>query len=150
MGKRHRLRLTVTNRTGRRLPDRAVLAAPLERALEQANMRQVALSLVVVNDPEMRRINRRFRRAPGTTDVLSFSSGERDPEHGGVLLGEVIICRDRAVVEARRRRVPTREELALYALHGLLHLLGYRDDTSGRRRRMERRQERILSQLKGR
>ena len=52
------------------------------------------------------------------TDVMSFPSDEG---------GEVIISLDTAKRQARERGIPLRWELTLLALHGILHLSGFRD-----------------------
>ena len=76
-----------------------------------------SLSIVLVGDAEMARLNRRYHDTPGTTDVLSFDYGAGH--------GELIISVARAVAQARRYRTTPSRELALYVVHGILHLQGY-------------------------
>jgi len=93
------------------------------------------VSIALVSDPHMRRMNSVFRGVNRTTDVLSFPSGEP-----GGWLGDIAIAIGRARDQARREGHALRTELRVLALHGLLHLLGYdheRDD--GRMRRAEER-----------
>jgi len=102
----------------------------------------------------MRALNKRFRRIDKTTDVLSF--GERIPVrdrgaralpyidrrralNGGRFdLGEVLISPEQAQRQAKRRRKPVVEEVAFLAAHGMLHLLGYEDETPAGYREMLR------------
>ncbi len=113
------------------------------RAILQPPLRD--LSLALVGDKKMAALHAQFLGIPGPTDVLTFplETGGR----GRVISGEVVIC----VPEARRRCAETggklREELLLYALHGLLHLCGYDDRTDRDFREMHRVEDKILSQL---
>jgi probable rRNA maturation factor len=79
-----------------------------------------AVSIALVGDAAMRRLNRRFAGKDRATDVLSFPSGEI----GGVL-GDIAIATGVARRRAREAGHTYREELRVLALHGLLHLLGY-------------------------
>lgn len=105
-----------------------------------------------VDDAGMARHHGRFMGDPTTTDVLSFPdeiAAEDEAEQvgaGGIeadapefpYWGDVIICTDQAVRQARSLRHPYRYELAVLALHGVLHLLGF-DHTRdhGQMRRLE-------------
>lgn len=91
------------------------------------------IHVVFVTDAAMRRLNRRFLKHDYITDVLAFPPDE------------VVVAPGVAIAEARRRRIPAREELLRYVAHGVLHLLGYDDKKPASRRRMWARQERYLS-----
>ena len=97
------------------------------------------LSLVLVSDPTMARLNRQYHDTAGTTDVLSFDYGAGH--------GELIISVPRAVAQARQFRTTPSRELALYIVHGILHLQGYDDRTPGPRRRMRAAERRWLRKL---
>jgi probable rRNA maturation factor len=85
-------------------------------AAEKCTARE--LSLVLVTNPEIRRLNRRFLGRNRFTDVISFPISSE-------FLGEIYVSRDRARLQAREYDVPVEEELYRLVLHGLLHLLGY-------------------------
>jgi probable rRNA maturation factor len=72
----------------------------------------------------VRGYNRRFRGVDAPTDVLSFPAAA-PPAGGGAFLGDLLISRDRARVQARRAGLELSREVAELVLHGLLHLLGY-------------------------
>ena len=97
------------------------------------------LSIVLVSDPAMARLNHQYHNTAGTTDVLSFDYGAGH--------GELIISVARAVAQARRYRTTPSRELALYVIHGILHLQGYDDLTPGKRRRMRAAERRLLHKL---
>jgi rRNA maturation RNase YbeY len=102
-------------------------------------------SLALVGDRRMAELHQQFMDIPGPTDVLTF---ELDHDaRGRVTAGEVVVCVPYALRESRRRRVPPRNELLLYALHGMLHLCGYDDRTARDFATMHRREDEILNQL---
>jgi probable rRNA maturation factor len=89
-----------------------------------------ALTIKIVTDAEMGRLNRTFRGQAGPTDVLSFPAGEQDrtgptKANGHNDLGDIAIARGVATRQARALGHPVGTELRILALHGLLHLLGY-------------------------
>ena len=87
-------------------------------------------------------LHQRFMGIPGPTDVLTF---ELDHDaRGRTVAGEVVVCVPYALRQARRRRIAPRDELLLYALHGMLHLGGYDDRTPADFARMHRREDQIL------
>lgn len=93
------------------------------------------MSLVLVADPVMRRLNHYFRGLDRTTDVLSFDlRPARAP--GEPRRGEIAISADRVLAQARRYRHTPARELARLLVHGLLHLRGFDHQQAGDRRRM--------------
>jgi probable rRNA maturation factor len=98
------------------------------------------LSVALVGDEEMRRLHRDFAGIDEATDVLSFPLAGAGGVDDGVL-GEVVVSTETALREARRRGLAPDREIALYAIHGTLHLVGH-DDTDPARRRLMRRRER--------
>ncbi len=93
------------------------------------------MSVVLVDDVEMRRLNREYRGVDEPTDVLSFAQlswGELPEERGPgpLVIGDIAIGIDAAARQAAERGHDTRTELDALAAHGLLHLLGYGHDTT--------------------
>lgn len=99
------------------------------------------VTVVLADDHTMRELNRRYRGYDRTTDVLAFP--QNGPAH---LLGDVVISLPQAARQARRAGHPLEHEVALLAIHGTLHLLGYEDETPAGRRRMHRTQTELLRQ----
>jgi probable rRNA maturation factor len=121
---------------------RARLARVARKTLrtEKAN---VTLTIYVADDAEIRRLNRAFHGTDAPTDVLAFPADiGRSAE--GTYLGDVVISYDRARVQAREAGWRIADELDLLAVHGILHLLGYDDQTPRKRGKMWKRQEEIL------
>jgi probable rRNA maturation factor len=97
------------------------------------------LSLVLMDDAGIRKLNRDFHHTDAPTDVLSFDYG------GGEL--EVIVNVERAFDVAEQYRNTASRELALYIVHGILHLHSHDDVTPAKRRRMRAAQQRLLKTL---
>jgi probable rRNA maturation factor len=106
------------------------------------------LSVAVVGATAMASLHRRFLGQPGPTDVLSF---DLDTNRGrGYVDGEVVLCADvaRRRAAARGRSLQAaRAELALYLVHGILHLAGHDDRTAAASRRMHAREDELLTKL---
>ncbi|HZR24373.1 MAG TPA: rRNA maturation RNase YbeY [Vicinamibacterales bacterium] len=123
-----RLDVRISDARGRpvRVPGLAVWLARIAPARARG-----LLSIALVSDVEMRKLNKRYRRKDSVTDVLSFP---------GAPLGDIVIARGVARRQAREAGHDVTVELKVLALHGLLHLLGYDHERDhGEMRRLERR-----------
>jgi probable rRNA maturation factor len=105
------------------------------------------LSVVIGNDDLLHELNRKYRHTDTTTDVLSFPSGEVDPETSTLYLGDVVISLPRAQIQASTEGHPLAEELQLLVVHGILHLLGYDHEKAKDKKKMQITQDTILKQL---
>jgi len=104
--------------------------------------RSVSLSFAVVDDVTMRQIHADALGLDEPTDVLSFPMAEAP-----VLEGEIVVSADTARREAAARGHAAAHELMLYAVHGVMHLLGYDDHEPADRRRMRSAERRALEAL---
>jgi len=103
------------------------------------------LSLALVGDARMSRLHRQFMEMDGPTDVLTFPM---EFETSGLAIsGEVVVCVPEARRQAKTRRTAVERELLLYALHGMLHLCGFDDQTKAGFREMHAREDQILTRL---
>jgi len=105
----------------------------------------VEVSVALLPDEEMRRLNQEFLSKDTTTDVLAFALSGDD----GRTLGDVYLGFDQARRQSEELAVPLREELARLAIHGTLHVLGH-DHPDGQERSespMFLLQERLLREL---
>jgi probable rRNA maturation factor len=103
------------------------------------------LSLAVVNDAHIGRLNREYLGHEGPTDCLSFDL--RDPGSDHAIEGEIVVSWETARREADARGHSAQAELTLYAIHGLLHLLGYDDHEAEDAALMHEAEDRILISL---
>lgn len=134
---------------GTRAPRAASLARRLERGgrrlLGALRLVDAELSVLLVSDRTIRRLNRDWRGADRPTDVLSFAQQEGAGAAPDGLLGDVVISVDTARRQARERGWPIGEEAERLLIHGVLHLLGYDHERSATEARRMRRRERALA-----
>ena len=123
----------------------------LLRRIVQALLRQTCphekfdLSVCIVAGPEMTRLNESFLQHRGSTDVITFDYGEGASP--GLLHGEIFVCLDEAVSQARRFHTTWQSEVVRYIVHGVLHLRGYDDRDSHSRGRMKRAEDVLVRRL---
>ena len=118
--------IEVVNRQ-RRLPmDCERWRAFVAKALKVVPAKGAGVTVAFVSDRAMRELNRRWRGRRGTTDVLSFPSGQDEFEKAaGLSLGDVVISVEQAAKQAAEHGLEFEGEVAQLILHGLLHLCGY-------------------------
>jgi probable rRNA maturation factor len=129
---------------------RRPLESFLRRVQGQLGFQEAGVTICLVSDAEIARMNEAFRKKKGPTDVLSFPSVarrrpvalRRNSSKGkvGEYLGDVAIApaTARRYAEKSGRKLPS--ELRVLILHGVLHLLGYDHETdSGQMDRVERK-----------
>ncbi len=108
------------------------------------------LSVAIVGDRSIRRINREYLGKDRPTNVISFSM--REGEFGDLpspLLGDVVISADTAAREAEEGGMSFHARLGFLLLHGILHLTGYDHERSGEAeaRRMGRKERELFRLL---
>ena len=160
--------LSLINRQDVRGVDLRLLRRVVRALLREAWPRG-SFDLVVhlVAAPEMTRLNEAFLHHKGSTDVITFDYSEgggqasrlsaarstllpANPEQdtpAPPLHGEILVCLDEAVSQARRFRGTWQSELVRYVVHGVLHLLGYDDQEARSRRRMRRLEDGLVRHL---
>lgn len=99
--------------------------------------------MLLTDDAEIRALNRAWRGIDTATDVLSWPQEENGVNTGPVL-GDVAISLETAGRQARARGWDVEEEIALLLVHGMLHLLGYEDETAAGARAMRAQERAIL------
>lgn len=113
----------------------AVLAVPEPAGGGGTLGKLPVVEVTIVGDEEISRVHEDFMDIPGPTDVITFDHGE------------IIISIDHAVVQGAENGVSLDRELALYLVHGLLHLRGYDDQSREEAATMSSLQEALLDRL---
>lgn len=117
------------------------------KVLELVKQDQAELSLAIVGNAEIRKLNAKYRKKNYPTDVLSFPSDTVLPT-GRRVLGDVIISVDKAQDQAQERGRTLHEEIVTLLIHGIVHLLGYDHDRSAEEARsMARLEKKIYQKL---
>lgn len=149
------------------------ISALMQRAADEA-MRQeygeydAELSVTIVDGGEIRELNRDYRGIDRVTDVLSFpqfepdeleevlrdESGyvsqngpEDDDDFEPVLIGDVVICYDRAAEQAEEYGTGLTRELVYLFVHSIFHLFGYDHEDEEERKAMRGREEDVLAAI---
>jgi probable rRNA maturation factor len=130
--------------------DRAALVELIRRILSgEDTATPLSLALRVTDDETIRRLNLKYRGQDCVTDVLAFGMDQPDtgfvsppsvPPH----LGDIVVSYPRALAQSEELGHSVGQELNRLVVHGVLHLLGYDDQTDKERRTMWNRQEGIL------
>jgi probable rRNA maturation factor len=104
------------------------------------------LEVSLLADPAMTRLNEQFVHHAGSTDVITFDYSDPPPPASGIH-GELFLCPDEALRQARLFRTTWQSELVRYLVHGVLHLLGHDDQSPVLRRQMKRAENQLLRAL---
>jgi probable rRNA maturation factor len=116
-----------------------------ERVRQELRFPVDGVTVQLISDASMARLNRTFRKKCGPTDVLSFPSNGAGPRTNGQYVGDIAISLQTARRNARRfsRTLPV--EIRILILHGMLHLAGFDHETDqGQMDRVEQRLRRRL------
>jgi len=122
--------------------DRPLLRKAVRQVLREAGVRKARISLAVVDDATIARLNWQYLRHRGPADVLSFVLDKSDG-----LEGEVVVGVETALRTAPQYGWSPYDELLLYVIHGMLHLVGQDDTSAELRGEMEKKEKDILEKL---
>ena len=124
--------------------DYAALRAAARAVLEGEGVREANISLAFVDNPTIHTLNNRYLKHDEPTDVLSFPLSGPNAKK---LEGELVIGVEVAQAQAAERGHEVAAELALYVIHGLLHLCGYDDHDERDAAEMRQRERHYLQEL---
>lgn len=148
------LELTIHNRQRTRAINlRLLREITTELLIELLQLDEVELGVALVGAKEMARVNWEFLQHEGSTDVITFDHSEeqlsrkRQRDFPRKICGELFICVDDALVQARSFRTTWPAEVVRYLVHGVLHLCGHDDHRAVARRLMKREENRLLRLL---
>ena len=122
-------------------------ATKLRSMLSQTCLRfgveSAQINLAIVDNPEIVKVNRKFLKSRKITDVISFDVSDEQDES----FFDIIINAQLARKQAQKRQINPEAELALYALHGLLHNLGFDDISEDKAKKMHKTEDEILQEF---
>jgi probable rRNA maturation factor len=124
--------------------DRKHVREVVRAVLDGEGVADAEISLAFVDNPTIHTLNKRYLDHDEPTDVLSFPLSEPNAKK---LAGELVIGVEVAQAQARERGHDVQQELALYVIHGLLHLCGYDDKADEAAREMRVRERHYLAAL---
>jgi probable rRNA maturation factor len=121
--------------------DEGRLRSAVRAILKDEAITSATISVAIVDDATIRRLNRDYLRHDSPTDVLSFVLDRA----AGSLDGEVIVSADTAAAAAEQFGWTAADELLLYVIHGTLHLVGYDDQNHPALMEMRDRERKFLA-----
>ena len=121
-----------------------VLAQAVLKLLKQPKDTFVSISFV--SKAEIKKLNRQYFRKNRVTDVIALEYKKNNSFYKDYL-GDIIIAPEIAKSNAAIYGVKFFDELSLYVIHGILHLLGYDDTTPALKKRIEKKQQEIIASL---
>src|SRR3954469_5869185 len=124
--------------------DRAAVRQLVRAVLDGEGIADAEISLAFVDNPTIHTLNKRYLNHDEPTDVLSFPLSEPNAKK---LAGELVIGAEVALAQAQARGHDVQAELALYVIHGLLHLCGHDDKTAEAAAVMRQRERYYLGEL---
>jgi rRNA maturation RNase YbeY len=159
-----KVNISVANRQRVRKINLRLLKKIADALLTELEIKDAEIGICFVGAPEMTRLNETFLRHAGSTDVIAFdyagkvaqasrlprpSNRRQSSSRDGYATfnGEIFVCVDEAVLQARKFGTSWQSEVVRYFVHGVLHLFGFDDSSAGARRRMKRVEGRLLGKL---
>lgn len=137
------LLLSIANRQRTKRINVRFFKAIIGALFDELKLTEGELGIHLVGAKEMARVNWQYLQHEGSTDVITFDHSENDKTFNG----ELFICVDDAISQAKEFQTTWQSELVRYAVHGVLHLLGYNDLKPHLRRVMKREENRLVKQL---
>ena len=156
--------VTIANRQRVRKINRRLLKKIANALLAELEIKKAEIGICLAAAPEMTRLNETFLKHKGSTDVITFdyanevaqasrlprpSNRRQSSSRDGcaTLHGEIFVCMDEAVLQARQFGTSWQSEVIRYLVHGVLHLLAFDDSSAGARRKMKREENRRLREI---
>ena len=126
--------------------DTQQLRRTANHVIEQSPCTSAAVSLAVVNNHTIAQLQKEYFNQSESTDVLSFDLRD-NPRDDDAVDCEIIINAQRALEVAQSQNLDPLAELNLYLVHGLLHQLGFDDQTPQEAKTMHKKEDQLLQQL---
>ena len=156
--------VTIANRQHVRKINLRPLKKIAAALLAELEIKKAEIGICLVAAPEMTRLNETFLKHKGSTDVITFDYRDNVGQASSLshskipkvkdrqdacptLRGEIFICVDEAVLQARKFGTSWPSEVVRYIIHGVLHLVGFDDSSVVARRKMKREENRRLREM---
>jgi len=151
------MKLYLENRTGHNILEyEQITRRVAAETLRVENIRfNAEISVCVVGNEEIQELNKQHRGIDAVTDCLSFpllikkprnTRNRRGADHVSAL-GDIVICFDRAVIQAKELGHSIAREIGFLTAHSVLHLLGYDHENPHDEAIMIEKQNKILGNL---
>lgn len=137
-----------------------VLQSAIKCALKFENFKNpYEVDVTIVNNKQIREINKKYRNIARETDVLSFpmlrfkdgkgtiDDDDKNPDTGEVVLGDIVLSFEKALSQSKEYEHSFEREAAYLTVHSVLHLLGYDHEIDSDRIKMRNEEKKIMNEL---
>ena len=134
----------------------SVLAKNLTKNPHFAGVKEVSMSMTLCGKTKIRTLNKQYRQKDYVTDVLSFpiydnlrpDKRPRGKNLSQMDLGDLVICKEKALSQAREFEITYEQEVVHLAVHGFLHLIGFDHEISNKEEKiMEAHESELVGQV---
>ena len=139
------MNLVIANRQRTKKINTRLLKQVVSGLFAELKIAEAELGINLVGAREMTLVNETFLQHEGSTDVITFDHAESAKRNQ--LHGELFVCVDEALLQAKQFGVSWQSEVVRYVVHGVLHLLGHDDLKPDLRRKMKREENRLVRLL---
>ena len=141
---RNRYRISIRQETKRYRISHSKIRTLTQKILKLLKIKSAELDILLVSDVTIRKFNRKLMNHDWATDIISLGEIEK----GRKLHGNFLISLDTTAQQAKEYGNEFFYELMFYICHGILHLLGWKDDNAAKRKKMLAKQTTILKKIK--
>lgn len=142
------MKIEIDNRQNNVRINKKEIGRVAKAALRQLGLpEESVVSLSLVSPAEIKKINKLYFGRNSFTDVIAIEPGGQRTDIYKHYIGDIVICPDIARSNSKRFNTSVKKEIALYIIHGILHLSGYNDINKKRRLMMQRKEKEILNKL---
>jgi probable rRNA maturation factor len=127
-----------------RLLHREELISWITSTVRKEGFKTGAINIILCSDKYLRKMNKEFLQHDYNTDIITFDLSE-DPS---IISGDLFISLERVMENAITFETSTTKELHRVMIHGILHLCGYSDKSSGKIKEMRKREDFYLEKRK--
>ena len=141
------MNVVIANRQRTKKINTRLLKQIVSGLFAELKIAEAKLGINLVAAPEMTLVNETFLQHEGSTDVITFdhrNSESRIPNPELEIQGELFVCVDEAVLQAKQFDTSWQSEIVRYIVHGVLHLRGHDDLKPALRRKMKRKENRLV------
>lgn len=144
------LRINSVNQNTKRKIDLSKIDKAARATLRALGKKDAEVNIVILSNQAIRALNRKYLKRDRSTDVIAFPAGKelKGEGKGPKYFGDIAISSDKAATNAREYGTKFTEEVALYVIHGTLHLAGYTDTGKKDRARMQRKENELLQKIR--
>jgi len=144
------MNLVIANRQRTKKINARLLKQVVAGLFAELKITEAELGINLVGAREMTLVNENFLQHEGSTDVITFDHLDprpQTPDPRRQLHGELFVCVDEAILQAKQFGTSWQSEVVRYVVHGVLHLTGHDDLEAAARRKMKRSENRLMRLL---